>query len=498
MRQKIKTFVDRMVVAVWQNPVEVVLAVLFGCLGCVSYETKNNGVEAVVAYAPVCFLVTYLLNGLTAGRHWRGVYSLSLLLFVPFLFVQREVTIWTAQYGVTLVVVQLLYLVSGVDSGNVAFVRKGLRYLQAGISAVVLSGVAWLLVNSIYYSVRYIFEIEIGSEARFHAYVSSLVFLTVMPLLFLMFNQERNVEAGSGLERLFTALLNYVLSPALLAYAVILYLYLVKIVVLWSLPKGGVALIVTYFVAALFVLKGCQPFLQKRYYDWLYCRASWVALPVMVLYWVGAFYRIHQYGYTEARVYLVAVGVVLTGTALLFCSRQTGRYRYAAWLAIVALAVVTYIPGFTAKDIERISQTKRGNYPPREALKERRDVVISSENLSFDIADYTTLQSVSYGGLIQSELENDTFYLRTQNACVLFRMQKDSLFARQLEKTGLEPCDTIPESFYSELLRLELDSALYIFGTISLHRPAPDSAYRVNYMGDGYYLRKNKSLPRSE
>lgn len=495
MKRKIKVFVNRMATAVRQNPVEVVLAVLFGCLGCLSYETENKGVEAVVAYAPVCFLVTYLLNALTAGGCRRAVYYLSLLLFVPFLCVQREVTIWTAHYGVTLVVVQLLYLVSGGGRGNVAFVRKGLRYLQAGISAVLLSVVAWLLILSAYYSVRYIFEIEIGSEARFHAYASSLVFLTVMPLLFLMFNQERNMEAGSGLERLFTALLNYVLSPALLMYAVILYLYLVKIAFIWSLPKGGVALIVTGFVAALFVLKGCQPFLRKRYYDWLYNHASWVALPVMVLYWVGACYRIHQYGYTEARVYLVAVGILLSGTVVLFFARRTGHYRYAAWLGIVVLSTVTYIPGFTAKDIERISQAKHGNYLPLEAAKERRNLVISSDSFSFDITGYTTFQPVTYGGL-QSALERDTFYLRTKEDHLLFRMQKDSLWARQLRKIGLEPGDTIPEPYDPELLRLELDSALYIFGTISLHRPALDLAYQVTYMGEGYYLSlKTKDNP---
>ena len=153
-----------------------------------------------------------------------------------------------------------------------------------------------------------------------------------MPLLFLLFNQEKEAETGKTFDRLFDTLLNYVLSPALLAYAVILYLYLLKILVLWSLPKGGVAYIVTFFVSALFLFKGCQPFLKKRYYDWLYRHASGVAFPTMLLYWVGACYRIHQYGYTEARVYLVVAGVILTGMVLLFFTRRTGRYWYVACL----------------------------------------------------------------------------------------------------------------------------------------------------------------------
>ena len=70
------------------------------------------------------------------------------------------------------------------------------------------------------------------------------------------------------MNKLFDVLLNYVLSPALLIYAVILYLYFVKVAVLWSLPKGAVAYIVVSFISATFILKSCQPFLERRYYEW--------------------------------------------------------------------------------------------------------------------------------------------------------------------------------------------------------------------------------------
>lgn len=500
MRNRIKTFVRRLLVAFRQHPIEVGLAVLLGCLGCVCYETESRRLVTVVSYSPVFFLVTYMLNTLTAGTRGRGIYYLSLFLFVPVLFLSAEVSIWTAHYGVTLLVVQLLYLISDRQRENVAFVRKALRYLFAWLSAGFLAGVAWLLVNSIYHSVQYIFEIWQQGEERFVTYSLSIVFLTVMPLLFLLFNQEKEAETGKTFDRLFDTLLNYVLSPALLAYAVILYLYLLKIIVLWSLPKGGVAYIVTFFVSALFLLKGCQPFLKKRYYDWLYRHASGVAFPTMLLYWVGACYRIHQYGYTEARVYLVVAGVILTGMVLLFFTRRTGRYWYVACLAIVSLATVTYIPGITAKEIERISQTKRGNYPPQETKETAQNYYISNKHFSLDITDYATLQPVTSDGegAINSVLEKDTFYLQTQDSLILFKMQKDTLLNRQLENAGLCAADSIPESAYPALLRLDLDSALYLFGNMYLHRVRQDSTYEITYMGDGYYLRKNRALPRSE
>ena len=178
------------------------------------------------------------------------------------------------------------------------------------------------------------------------AYSSSIAFAGILPLLFLLFNREKEEE--EGVNKLFDVLLNYVLSPALLIYAVILYLYFVKVAVLWSLPKGAVAYIVVSFISATFILKSCQPFLERRYYDWFYRYSGWAVLPALVMYWVGTFYRINQYGYTEARVYLVVVGAILTGTVLLFFFRRTAHYLYAVVLAVVLLSFVTYIIGFIA------------------------------------------------------------------------------------------------------------------------------------------------------
>lgn len=493
MKQKIEVLIGRLHTAVRHHPVEVVLAVLFCFFGCGLYETKSEGLGVVCSYFPVLFLLTYILNALTEGKRWRFVYYLSVFFFIPFFWKEKDV--WSAFYLVTLVVVQLLYLVCDWKRDNDAFVRKGLCYLRALLSAGLLAGIAWLLSVSIYFSIQYIFEIWQYGERRYIAYSSTIAFAGMMPLLFLMFNQEK--EEKSEPDKLFNVLLNYVLSPALLIYAVILYLYFVKVVVLWSLPKGAVAYIVVSFIAATFILKGCQSFLERRYYDWFYRYSSWAVLPALAMYWVGTFYRINQYGYTEARVYLVVVGAILTGTVLLFFTKRTGRYLYAAVLAVVFLAAATYIPGVTAKDIERISQEKRGNYPVKEEVNNEYEYISMTDYSPLDITGYDTLQVVGrYNeGEINSVTNMDIFFLRDGDLRVLYKADKDSILFRQMEKVGLAPTDSIPERLYPDILRLDLDSALYVFGEITVYRSSPDSTYTVSYMGAGYYLKKTLPLP---
>ena len=493
MKKKIEALLKRLQIAVQHNPAEVVLSVLFCCFGCALYETSWARLVVVVYYFPVLFLITCTLNSMTEGSRWRFAYYLSVLFFIPFFWKEKD--FWSVFYWVTLVVVQLLYLVCDWRRDNDRFVRKELCYLRAMLSAGLLAGIAWLLSISIYYSIQYIFEIWQYGERRFMAYSSSIAFAGILPLLFLLFNREKEEE--EGVNKLFDVLLNYVLSPALLIYAVILYLSFVKVAVLWSLPKGAVAYIVVSFISATFILKSCQPFLERRYYDWFYRYSGWAVLPALVMYWVGTFYRINQYGYTEARVYLVVVGAILTGTVLLFFFRRTAHYLYAVVLAVVLLSFVTYIPCITARDIERISQEKRDNYPIPANPGNYYEYVTITDYSPLDITGYETLQAVGCydEGPINSMIQMDTFYLCDKNSLILFEAERDSLLFRQMEKVGLAPSDSIPDDLYPDILRLDLDSALYVFGEISVYRSSPDSAYTVSYMGGGYYLKKRVSLP---
>lgn len=492
MKKRIGLLLKRLLAAVQMNPVEMVLSAAACCSGFILFDSHNQGLMSVVTFFPALFLLAYIFNGLTVGRRWRIIYYLSVSFFVPpFLFEPKG---GTAFFFVTMVVVQLIYLIYDWKCSNDAFVQKGLCYLKAVFSAGVLSGITWLLSWSIFSSIQYMFEIWQYASERYFCYSASIIFLCILPLLFLLFNQEKEWHLSN---KLLDSLFDYVLSPALLIYAAILYLYFVKITFLWSLPKGNVAYLVVSFVAVTFLLKGCRSFFGKGLYDWFYQRASWVVLPTLAMYWIGVFYRINEYGYTEARVYLVAVGAALTGMAVLFFSKQTGRYLYAAcWMAF-CLSVITYLPRVTAKDIERVSQTKRGNYPIRTGRHRENRYVRMTDPSPLVLEGYATLQAVDNKGgcSVVSTMEEGTFSLFDESGSLIFRENADKLLARQLKKAGLAQSDSIPESAYPEILRLELDSALYVFGEISVTRNSPDSAYSVSYMGAGYYLKKRVSLP---
>lgn len=487
MKKKIERVWIRLRQAVRQNPVEVLLTVLFCVLMCFSQYNYSTGVSEILPYFPAFFLTTCLLNRLTEGKRSRWLYVVSFGFFIPFFWIAPEPG--SVTYWVTLAIVQLLYLIGSRARDNERFIRFGLSYVGAVLAAWLLASVFWLLSLSVYYSIRYIFEIGEGYATDFMRYDTSISFWGFMPLLFLVFNKKEQPVEYSG-DKVFQVLLNYVLSPVLLIYALILYLYVIKIAVVWSLPKGAVAYIVVSFVSAAFLLKGCQPLLNRRRYDWFYNHTSLAVLPALALYWIGASYRIHEYGFTVARVYLIVVGVVLTGTALLFFFRRTGRYVYAAWLAVAALSVVTYIPGIQAEDIERISQMKRDNYPLK--TSEQIDAMfVEIENFGpIDSRGYTSaypLRTYRQRGEIIANFMSDSLFISAPNERIIWAENMDSLLIRRMAAAGLSPSDSIPEALYPVLLEIDLDSIKIVLDQIMLRK---DTTYHVQYVLPSFYLKR--------
>lgn len=483
----IKTFIARLIAAVRRHPMEVLLSVCLSVLGCLYFEYQWKEVEDVFFYFPVWFLITYMLNTLFLNGKLRVLYYLSVVCCVPFVWIEAETpsVIW----GVSLIVIQLLYFISFRLRDNDAFMERVLCYVRSAVSAGALAFVTWLLSISIYYSVRYIFEIWEHSENRFMADIASIVGFAVLPLLFMMFNEDQRFGKGF---RIVEVLFNYVLSPALLIYAVILYTYFIKIAITWSLPKGGIAYIVVSFTAVVFLLRGCRPFLQKSYYDWFYSRASWVVIPALIMYWVGCCYRINQYGFTEPRVYLVVAGLILTGMALLFLSERWGRYLYAACLAVVLLSAITYIPGIRAVDIERVSQAGRPHTVDETPLFRSEYIEIENKDV-IDIVGYSTMRRVeSYRWQKGMWLKttSDSLYVYKPEDELIYAESLSGILEQQLLQARINELtgnDTIPQAVYPDLLRLELPSGMLVFDRISMVR---DSVYTISYFGGGYYFER--------
>ena len=343
-----------------RHPIEAVL--LFGLtvalIVCYEWEWRPDERLLVMGWGAVLLLAVNLL----AGRGiWRRIYWVAWAPLVPLaLWPGFPDWIASAQAVITVAILTPLALLAcrrAVD--NRRFVADAVIYLRSGILAMLFAYVAYGLFEAILWSAAYIFGF---GDAEWVAHLSmDLLFTTqffVAPMLFLMMF-DRWENAGIVGSRILEVLLNWVVSPAVTIYAAILYLYMAKILVTWTLPEGGVAYLVFGFTMTALVVKAMRTLLEKRTFDWFYDRFSLVSLPIVALFWVGVARRIGEYGLTEPRIYLVVCGGVMTVCVLLFLSRRAGRYLWVVLAAMTAFAALAYIPCLEPERVAVQSQTQR-------------------------------------------------------------------------------------------------------------------------------------------
>lgn len=181
--------------------------------------------------------------------------------------------------------------------------------LSSLLTSLVVGGVAILLLM-----LDYLLGIVVPD--RLYAYLSA----SVGPLLFtyLFLAQQPSAEQVVQ-ERLYTINIltifaRYLLAPLLGLYLVVLYVYALRILILWELPEGMVSVPVSISLALMLLLVSLlYPIRQTEEvnrYDELLCR--WLPLlvmPLLLLMSVGLYKRWSDYGMTIMRLYLLVANV---------------------------------------------------------------------------------------------------------------------------------------------------------------------------------------------
>ena len=461
--------------AIVGHPMEMLLAAAFFLIGCCAEWVPQGrawDLFNVLRYGVGLFVLTYLLHKMKEWTWAKVGYYLSPLLAVVVCFVHDDCP---GRIGITLLLVQLLYLWCIGEKENRAFTRTAVHYVEAMAVSFALGTVVCIALLLITSSVYYIFELQSSAYARFIEVSAATGYGLAMPLLFLVFDRQKEMLRGDG--KVAHYLLNYILSPALLAYTFILYLYMAKIAVSASLPKGGVAAMVMGFVSLLFILRSLQGFLAKTYYRWYYRRASWIALPTLALAWWGTMYRIGEYGWTVMRVYLVVALCTLTFMAVLFLFRRYGRYRTVVLFALLSFGIFSYMPGINVEEIELWSQAGRGLEVKKGDVQY---LYISPTEEPIDISRYTKMSIIE-----GHSVANDSLKVY-RDSTLLYQNSLPNLLLSQMQKAGLSPGDSIRIRDFNQMLLIEMDSSAIFLDYMNLIRE--DGRYRITYTKPGIYL----------
>jgi hypothetical protein len=264
--------------------------------------------------------------------------------------------LWTYGFGFTYALAAILLIIGNRRMDNRSFAAHALHVVTQLFFGLLISGILYLAVLAITSSFFYIFGID--EPNHFYEHIAQFIFFVLAPQVCCTLVRQNEDEVTEPF-KILRIILNFILSPAIIIYTVILYTYFIKIAFEWNLPKGGVAWMVMGFITVALVGRVAQSILSRRYYDWFYRYFTLIAIPPLVMYWIGSIYRIRLYSFTESRFYLMVAGVLMTLFVLMLFSKRTRRYQLMALIFGAAIILFTYIPGISAKSIGLRCQKQR-------------------------------------------------------------------------------------------------------------------------------------------
>lgn len=205
-------------------------------------------------------------------------------------------------------------------------------------------------------AIQSLFDIKMPDEVFNNLAVAC--FALFAPFYFLAYipNQSEKNNTEIGYDKFLKILALYILMPILATYAIILYVYLFKIILAWELPNGWVSWLVSALaLGGLLVISLLYPIRKTENNTAANFISQWfglLILPLLVLMSVGIFRRIGDYGFTINRIYILLLNLWFYGIYIyLFISQS----RHIKWI-LISPVVIALLSSVNIWGVAKITQ----------------------------------------------------------------------------------------------------------------------------------------------
>ena len=298
----------------WQLSASYAVFTVTAALSLSRYRSRSHGMQWLY-YAVIAI---HILTGLLPGR-WHD----------------------TTEFYILAAMMPAAYLLTLPTRPDSQYRQRFYRLLRSTAIAIGIAIVLEILCILIIFSIEALFNVLVD---RYIEICSRVSFCFIAPLVFISLESHAETPTVSRLEEV---VVNYILTPALLVYNVILYVYLAVILIRWQLPEGSVSAMVLAFTVVAVAIMLVRPLLAMQPLRWYFRWFPLFALPLIVLFWVAVGYRVGQYGITLDRCILIAAGSLMTlylAAVLIFRAPET-HFNYWLTAFLVLCGVVLSVGG---------------------------------------------------------------------------------------------------------------------------------------------------------
>lgn len=358
--ERIRSGTGHFVQSIKEFPVEALLGLTYFIIYIfaekIAATTDWSGIFHLFLWFFPHYVLVFTLHRFCEGRPVvKWLYYLSWFLWIPLLFLSKTAAAHGSAWAVSYVLAAILLVIGDRKLDNEAYGRCILRVaVKVGLCFIV-GGILMAVVTAIIASFNYLFGLEL--KDGWFTYPNAFIAMNVIPLLCCSaVSDGKPLQKG---ERLLRTVVDGILSPGLILYTLILYAYIVRILIRWELPDGGVAYMVSAYTGIALLCYLFQSMIGKRHFDWFYKWFPALAAAPLVLLWTGVLRRIGEYGMTEQRFYLVLASILMTLFVAMLVRSRSRDFQLMTLILAAALALFTYIPGISARDFGIRGQQKR-------------------------------------------------------------------------------------------------------------------------------------------
>lgn len=358
-------------------PLETILTILGTVFAILLSEERNDTNENFYTKSIMCcslclvlFLSISLYFSATHKNSWiRFLISLilgGLVTAFIFSFSEKITDVEALQFLVLNIALHLLVSFAGFISkvyNQEEFWEFNkqlfLRILTAGLYSVVLySGLSLAIL-----AVHHLFNVDFYDTIYLHLFfIIAGIFNTVF---FLSGVPETNNESSPLILKYPKGLKNftqYVLLPLISIYLVILICYETKILVTLSLPVGWVSnLVLVFAIFGILSFLLVHPIAEETGNLWMRTFNRWfyyLLVPLLGFLFWAILYRIHLYGFTHERYYVLALSIWLTTVVAYFIIKKEPKIKFIP-ITMCITALLTILGPQSADSISKNSQLYR-------------------------------------------------------------------------------------------------------------------------------------------
>lgn len=233
-----------------------------------------------------------------------------------------------------------------------------LRFLTGGLFSFVLYMGLFIAMQA----VHHLFNVEINDDRYFQLWC---IIVGVFHTWFFLGGVPadlRSLESETRYPKGLKVFTQNILLPLVLIYLLILYAYEIKIIAEWDWPKGWVSnLVLGFSVAGIFSLLLLWPIQDKAENSWvrIFARRYYLALiPLVFMLLLAIWMRISEYGVTENRYFVAALGVWLLAMVLYFLASKTKSIKVIP-ASLCMIAFLSSVGPWSAFTVSETSQHGR-------------------------------------------------------------------------------------------------------------------------------------------